>query len=411
MPQRECKSGWINQYNLYTKPQQSPTIFHTWVAISVIGAALGRRVWMPRGYYTLFPNLYTILVSSSGVGNKTTAAKIGVEDILAKALPAMTIMRGSLTVGFLVDWMTQAALKSPTGDAELTVLCEEFKVFAKGLYADSGLIENLTKLYDCGIFEYNTKGRGIYKVEKPCVNMIACSTPEWLTTGSAADFIGGGFSSRIIPVALVKNEKIIAWPEKTAVEKNLEQGLIKDLSQIGTLSGGVFVTQEAKDFFEQWYRVREEFRKNPDRRLDGFYSKKHDMVLKVAMILAASQSDDLVVTVDHIEMSLALMEKLEQNIPFAFQGVAWGEQAKFQDKVLIKIREQSPDGISHKDLLKSFHHCMSGKDLKEIISTLLEEEAICWDKTLSTKKGGRPGIIYKERVCEKCAKKDNCVFV
>jgi hypothetical protein len=408
---RECKNGLIAQYIKYTSPQQSPTIFHTWTCISIIAAALARKIWLVRGgYYILYPNLFTILVSSSGVGSKTTAAKIGIENLLSKALPGMTIMRGSLTVGFLVDWMTQAAQKSPTGDSEVTVFCEEFKVFAKGLYADSGLIENLTKLYDCGVFEYNTKGRGIYKVERPCINLIACSTPEWLTTGSAADFIGGGFSSRIIPVAILKNEKIIPWPEMTSVEKQFEGGLIKDLTQIGTLSGPVFVTQEAKDYFSSWYipHMKGEFR-NPDRRLEGYYSKKGDQVLKVAMILSVSQSDDLVILPDHIEMALALMGKLEQNIPFAFQGVAWGEAAKFQDRILVKIREHSPDGIVHSDLLKAFHHCLGGKDLAEIIKTLFDEEAICWKK--SKPKTGRPKIVYRERDCDKCSEKMGCVFL
>src|SRR4030043_2427583 len=135
--------------------------------------------------------------------------------------------------------MAQAAAKHPKGNAEVTIFCEEFKVVAKGLYADSALIENLTKLYDGGKWDYMTKGRGTYLIEHPCINMLAASTPEWLTTGSAADFIGGGFSSRIVPVALLKDEKLIAWPDKTPVIQTMEPGLISDLSQIGKLEGPV----------------------------------------------------------------------------------------------------------------------------------------------------------------------------
>jgi len=342
---------------------------------------------MDRGYYTLYPNLFIILVSASGVGMKTTAGKIGI-DLLNKAAPDIPVMKGSLTIGYLADWMVQVQAKNPKGEAELTIFCEEFKVFSKGLYADSGLIENLTKLYDNGTWDYRTKGQGVYIIDKPCVNLFACSTPEWLTTGSAADFIGGGFSSRIIPVAILQDEKSIAWPVKSTTVKELEIALTADLTQIAKLEGQVFVTEKAKKLFEQWYGIRKTL-ENPDQRLSGYYSKKHDLVLKLSIILSISVSDDLVVDEEHIESALSLLSKLEINIPFAFQGVAWGEQAKFQDRVLMKIRQAKK--ISHSELLRHFHYCMSGTDLKAIIQTLLDEDTIKFEKD-TTK--GKMKIVY-----------------
>jgi len=385
---RECKRGFINQYIDYTKPQQSPTLFHTWTAISTVASVLRRRVWIDRGYYTLYPNLYMILVSASGVGMKSTAIKIATEGLLPKAIPDLTIMRGKLTMKYLVDWMAQAQNKNPDKYAEVTIFCSEFKVFARGAYADSGLIEDLTHLYDNGPYEYRTGGQGVYIVEKPCINLIAASTPEWLTTGSAADFIGGGFSSRIVPVALLKDEKLISWPEKTQVEKDLEGGLIGDLATIGKLSGSFLVTQDAKDYFDHWYKNKEKYQQSDDR-MKGYYSKKHDLILKVAMSLSASLSDDLVITDDHIESAMSLLGKMELNIPFAFQGVAWGEQAKFQDKVLTTIKTAGE--IAHSDLLRKFHYCMSGGDLKIIIQTLCDEDIITYERKSV---GGKVKLIY-----------------
>ena len=77
--ERECKSGFISTYLKYVEPQESPAIFHTWTAISTIANVLRRRVWIERGYYTLYPNLYVILVSSSGVGKKSTCIDQGME--------------------------------------------------------------------------------------------------------------------------------------------------------------------------------------------------------------------------------------------------------------------------------------------------------------------------------------------
>lgn len=400
MPQRECRDGWITSYLEYTKPQQSPTIFHCWTALSTIASAMRRRCWIDRSFYILYPNLYIILVSESGVGMKSTAIKIGTNTFLGKAVPDLTIMRGAITVKFLVDWMSQALAKSPDQTAEVTIFCEEFKVFAKGLYSDSGLIENLTKIYDCGIWEYGTGGQGIYKIDKPCINLLAGSTPEWLTTGSAADFIGGGFSSRIIPVAILKDEKQVANPKRIPLSDELEKRLVADLTQISKLSGPFFVTKEAEDFFEKWYLVRDKY-KNQDQRMKGFYAKKHDMVLKVAMAVSVSINDDMVITEEHIESALSLLGKIELTMPYAYQGVAWGEKAKFQDKVWSKISEVGM--IQHAKLLEAFHYCMTGDDLKAIIHTLVDEDKVGYDRLATA---GRTKIVYITEVYirEQCKK-------
>lgn len=399
MPQRECKDGWIRTYLEYTKPQQSPTIFHTWTAISTIASVMRRRCWIDRNFYILYPNLYVILVSESGVGMKSTAIDLGT-DLMSKAAPDFAIMRGKLTIGYLVDWMTQAQSKNPDKLAEVTIHCSEFKVFARGAYANSGLIEDLTDIYDCTPFEYRTKNQGIYIIEKPCINLRAASTPEWLTTGSAADFIGGGFSSRIIPVAILADEKQVANPKKVPLSAELEKKLIMDLTQISQLKGAFFVTKEAEDYFERWYLVRDKY-KSPDQRLKGYFSKKHTMVHKVAMSISASINDDMVITEDHIESALALMGKIELTMPYAYQGVAWGERAKFQDKVLGKITEVGV--IQHSKLLEAFHYCMTGDDLRAIIHTLTDEDKIGWGRITTS---GRSKIVYvsEEYIRELCKK-------
>jgi len=380
--------GWINTYINYTKPQQSPTFFHTWTAFAVIAAALRRRVWINFDYYSIFPNLYTILVSDSGVGNKSTAIKIGGENILAKAnIPDFAIMRGTLTIPYLIEWMVRTQNSNPDKFAEVTILCDEFKVFARGAYADSGLIEGLTKLYDCGPFEYRLKNSPISVVDKPCVNIIAASTPEWLAVGSAADFIGGGFSSRIIPAAILKDERIVPRPKMTQTEKALEKMLINDLSIIGALAGQFLITQKAEQYYDDWYTVRIKTQ-NPDLRMRGYYAKKHTLVWKLAMILSLNINDDLVITEDHIEAALKLLGKLELTIPFAFQGVAWGEQAKMQEKVMIEIHKRKE--VVYSELLQSVHHLMGTTELQQILQTLKDEEKID-SKKVST--GGKQKTI------------------
>ena len=386
---RLCTKGWIGTYVDYTQNQQSPTCFHLWTSLATIAAIMGRRTWIDRGFYTLYPNLYIILVAPSGVGCKSTALNIGVRNFLVKANPTAAVMQGKLTIPYLIDFMASLQNKNPKANAEVTIVCGEFKTFAQGIQSDSGLIADLTHIYDCpDPWEYRSKGQGIYTIPRVCVNLFAASTPEWLTTGSAADFIGGGFSSRIIPVALQANEREIAWPTKSQAAKELEDKLVEDLKDIAKLDGPFLVIQEARDYFEDWYKNRNKLMMN-DQRMAGFYSKKHDMVLKVAMALSASASSDMVVTKEHIHTALALFVNIEKMMPFAYQGVAWSEESKFHDKIIAEIAQKGE--ISHTDLMKSFRYCVSGEDMKKILATLIDTDEIGYRKEGST---GRQKMIY-----------------
>ena len=56
---------WLTTYTEYTSEQESPALFHLWVGTSVIASAMERRCYINRGYYTLYPNLYIVLIGES----------------------------------------------------------------------------------------------------------------------------------------------------------------------------------------------------------------------------------------------------------------------------------------------------------------------------------------------------------
>ena len=121
------------------------------------------------GYYNLYPNLYVVLVSDSGVGMKSTAMDLGVR-LLDEAKIGADILRGKITPARLVQRLEMSAKKDAKmlkdyglleegghGRSELFVYAREFRVFLKGVIIDSTLVEDLTDLYDCGKFEYDIK--------------------------------------------------------------------------------------------------------------------------------------------------------------------------------------------------------------------------------------------------------------
>ncbi len=395
MPRR-CENGWIQTYLDYTSKQQSPTCFHIWVAIGIISAVLGRKVWMPssgsqveEGYYNLYPNLYLVLVSPSGVGNKGTALTLGV-DILDKSKIPINILRGKITPTRLVTRLQSASLLVGSGDAELFVLSREFKVFTKGIIKDSSLIEDLTDIYDNNVFDYDTEHSVQQSIQRPCVGILAASTPEWLGGGGSSDLMSGGFGARILPIAVTRDEKEIAWATKSPKESALEPLLISDLKEISEMQGEMYVTPSAREFFEKWYMRRKELRRIHDSRLDGYYSKKHDQLRKLSMVLSASMSGDKVVDKLHMQTALALLDENEKNLLFAYSGAAANIDSQWRDAVLTKIEELGD--VSHGVLSQCFYHKMGTKKLREVLYELEADHLI--EKRVEATKS-RPVTYYK----------------
>ncbi|KKL20109.1 hypothetical protein LCGC14_2458730, partial [marine sediment metagenome] len=93
---------WLTGYLEYTGDQESPSLFHLWVGLSVIASALGREVWINRGYYTLFPNMYVVLIGASARVRKTSAIRIGYE-LFREALPNNTLISQKITPEALIS--------------------------------------------------------------------------------------------------------------------------------------------------------------------------------------------------------------------------------------------------------------------------------------------------------------------
>jgi len=270
------------------------------------------------------------------------------------------------------------------------IFAREFKVFAKGVTRDSSLIEDLTDLYDCKNFEYETEHSLRHQIKKPCLNILGASTPEWLSAHGGADLMSGGFGARMIPVCLVESGRLIAWPEKTANEMSLQKSLLADLVEISKMHGPSYITPEAKTTFAEWYERGNEGREK-DNRLDGYYSKKHDMVLKVAMCIAASKNSDMAITAMEIEVAIGLLTALEENMLFAYSGGSGDAMPRaLSDRILQYLKEKG--SVTKTQLTQQFHHrIQKGDEIKEAIDVLVQAELVRVEKREASEgKGMKP---------------------
>jgi len=375
MNQRKINGSWITEYLRFTKNQESPGMFHLWVAISVVASTLERNVHLNRGYYLLYPNLYTVLVADSEVCMKTTAADIGM-NILGQIENPPAVFAQKITPEALVSGMCNECAIDEAGmvykNAAAVIYAEELSVFlGREAYA-SGMVSILTSLYGCrDKWEYETIGRGKDVAYNTCVNLLGASTPEWLRMSIPIDAVGGGFTSRIIFVYQDASDKENPHPEITAEEVEMKKNLIHDLSLIRRIRGVFKFTPSAKEWYSKWYHG---YRKAQAEGKSTMVRKK-DIILKVAMCLSASEDDSLLITDEHLSKATAILDSNEQFLPEAMRILSSTQVGVDANRVATIIKKYE-NGIMHSELMRATVYTLDKTKLTEIVETLASAKII-----------------------------------
>ena len=364
---KRIHEDFLEAYLQYTSRQESPEMFHRWVCISIIAGALDRNVYMDRGYYQLFPNLYIVLCAQSARLRKTVSSTIGAKLLYTALGNGINYISQKITPEALIQELHKRFKKYEQSTGY--IYSPEFAVFiGNSKRGDDTLISLMTDLYDPkDRFAYTTITRGEIVCEYTCVNMLSATTPEWLKTSLPEYAIGGGFTSRIIFVFQSSTDRVVPFPHLSNKEKALKDELMHDLRMIHRMRGEYELTPEASNYYEDWYIKLY----NPDAGADsikGYLGRKHEMVLKIAIVLAASRRANLIITEDEIEEALKILTENERELPGVMEMVQSSEGGATNMRVYQIIRRR--EDISHTDLLRSCCHFVDARQLSDIIETL-----------------------------------------
>src|SRR2546421_2046260 len=326
---------WLASYVAYAGFSEAPARCHFWAGVSAIAGALRRRVWIDQGYFRWHPNFYVILVAPPGIVSKSTTVTIAM-NLLRKVpgvkfgpdivtWPALATAFASSNEAFELngEWITQCAL---------TLESSEFGNLVDP--ADRAMVDLLVSLWDgkTGPFEKATKGNGVDNVENPFINLIACTTPAWIAGNFPEYIIGGGFTSRCLFVYADKKDKYVAYPKLHLPSDFAETGtaLAQDLEHISIhLCGEYKLDPGTIEFGEQWYKHHWEHKPDEldDDRFSGYLSRKQTHLHKVAMVIAAAQRDDLLITADDLALANVMISDLEKDMQKVFSRIGRTENS------------------------------------------------------------------------------------
>ena len=369
-------SNWLETYNNYVEPEtESPLTFIKWSGLFCLSAALRRNVYIPKklmGKYDIFPNLYLLFIAPAGRARKSTILNVS-EDLLGAVNPYVHIAPTATTKEKLVNILADA----DNLDSSTAIISGEYSSFI----AKSGIemYELLTDLFDAKKkFSVEILSRDSEIAEKPCVNLIAATTPTWVAENMPESVIGGGFASRVIFIyeEKVRRHKLFYDDVDSDGQAKLEEDLIHDLRHIAETIEGIYSPDNAaRKFASDWYdKSEEEFESREASQIDGYWQRRHVHMLKLAIIIAAAKRDELVIRVEDLKESIKYLEEVEQKMSKTFNLVGKNKHAADLDKIIAFI--QSRKSVERKVILERFRNVGLKDVLDQILSTAVDMKAI-----------------------------------
>jgi len=375
-------NDWLSGYIEYTKSTEPPLSYHTWIGIAMLASSLQRRVYHAWGSELIYPNMYIVLVGPAGRCRKGTALKLG-KDILEKMPIHFTsecIIREQLIRKMVqsTDSFIDPDTKIVKYHSSMTIVSPELSVFLGK--NNPKFMADLTDWYDSGnSWTYETKHQGTDSIQGLCFNILAATAPDWWVEILPEAAIGGGFTSRIIFVVEEEKGKTVAKPIYGQKEIILSKALTEDLERICTLAGEYEFAEDAEDYYISWYEVQDKEMRNgrfpiQDTRFYAYCDRRATHLRKLCMCLAASRSDNLIISVDTIDRALKILEATERKMPKAFGGFGSNKMAGVTEKILRLLVKKKQ--VSRSKILAEFYLSVDYHDLLLIQETLAKMGAI-----------------------------------
>lgn len=366
--------NWLLAYGEYTKENEAPTSFHLWVGIGTIAGASRRRVILRSAYFDVLSNLYVILVAPPGTARKTTALRIG-QGVL-KGVPDVHFTTQASSTASLIEQL--AGLPEKEHQSMTAYSHELGSLFSTDAEA---MTDFITDIYDGNPdWDKQTRSRGLEKIPRPWLNIMAATTPKWLGDYLSETALEGGFVARCVFVYEDQRKLSNPFPKVSPAITKLKEELQNDLAYISTLTGEFTFSEEAEKYYADWYMDPKRFDPTADNRTSGYYERKHIHVLKVAMAVSLADKDELILTKRDIEMALALLKQVEPGMRSAFSAVGKNTYATDLERISRQICN-SPGGLSEAHIFRTNYHAVDRRTMGDIVAQLIAMQRIKLSKT------------------------------
>lgn len=395
----ELTKDFFSEYMDYVglKTSEAPAIYHRWTCASVIGALLGRQVYIPFGHQIIYPNQYMMLMGDPGA-RKGSAMGIG-KTLLKKAGYGRFAADKTSKERFLMDMKQfDVGLNDPLADLEALVMDDPSETYVmSGEFTDfigqnnMDFITMLTNLWDnLPVYEHpKITGKSVV-VMKPTVNLIGANTVQGFSLAFPPEALGNGFLSRMLMIYGEATGVKVAWPAPPDPLKT--EILVWHLREMAErMQGEMIISDAARKLGSTIYGKELPV---DDSRFSHYGTRRFTHLLKLCMIIAASELT-MTITEEHMIRANTMLAMAERKMPMALGEYGKSKNSDVSNQILAflgkRIMPATPNEIYkevHRDLQKQ-------SELGEILNSLKLTEKI---QTVIVK--GKSGYLLNKKVTE-----------
>lgn len=351
-----------------TNLTDAPKVFHLATGLTALAACCGSEVAYPGfGGRTCWPNLYTLLISPSGLFRKSTALGIA-QDLVTEVDRDLLVASEATRERFLGNLKDHPSAFYPIPEfgAMLSLWQREYM---------AGMREIVTDLYDPHSEYTRQTQKDKILIKKPALNILAASTVDWLREKLTEGDLRGGLMGRFLLFPGVHKEG-----SKGLVLDNHggeREELVKFLKSIHVLDRSWVDVSRVRDPFNTWLQsIEAQLETNVNPELIGFQSRIGSHCIKLLVLLTVSKyGPQPKYEPDASELAQAAMLSywlMEQAGQLAMTGFT-KNRTELQAQKFLQMAGRN-GGIDRSTCLKNLH--LTSKEFDALVTTLVDRAEI-----------------------------------
>ena len=379
MRSRRHLANWLDSFQKVFENTEAPEKYVYWVGVATVGAALQRQCVFNEVTFQLYPNHYIILVGPPAV-KKTTAINYGVDRL--RQVEGINVGPSTITWQYLVDKLKDIQTASPeemqqTGQAvkdSCPIVLPAGELGTLIDFDDRAAIDFFVNAWDSPkVYDKGTRMMGDQLLNGPCPTLIAGTTPQWIKDNVHGATRGGGFISRCIMPYANKPRRTITYPSRHIKKNHDEQisFLEHDLACIATLKGDYKMTDDAVDYGDAWHTMTNaaNYDKDTSDDSDNWANRRYSHVHKLAMVIAASQRDELLITVEDLKAAIAKIDEVHGDFAKVFALLDERRETKGAREIEAFLKNNKR--VLFTDLMVAMRQKFTRREITDALEVLL----------------------------------------
>lgn len=316
------------------QPFGVPELFSTWAGLAALSGAIERKLWHRTDRGCLYSGIYTLLVGPAASGKTLPIAEAR---RMLETVPNRNIAPSNITRAAFVDELNDAKrsvirvneIPSAVHFNALSIMLDEFGVFISAYEPD--FLSALTAMWDGHAF-IERKRKLADKIVLPNVSLtlIGACTPGFLNNLLPEEAWEQGFMSRTTIVYNGTSEPVDLWKAVPGQPEKFDT-LAKELKQIGDMYGSMDYEPHAIQAIREWHMSGG--KPSPIHpSLKGYTNRRTAHLIKLCILISAAASPDRLITLDHYQRALYIMNETERVMADVFLDMKKGGDTKVMEQ-------------------------------------------------------------------------------